>query len=306
MNRLEAIELFTKVVETGSFTKAAHALQIARASATTRVQSLENRLGVKLLQRTTRAVSLTNEGALYYEECTRVLNALNELESSLVESISQPKGRLRVDVSSSVGRCLLAPNLPKFLKRFPGLSVELGSTDRAVDLVAEGVDCVIRGGTVHDHSLASRKLADLPVMTFAAPSYLRKFGTPQSPAKLAHHQFVNFFSAKTGMTFEVDFEKGDETVSCVVDGRVSSNDTDTWLALAVAGLGLIQVPVSVEVRRLLREKKLQRVFKGYHSPTLPVFLLYPQNRRLPARVRVFIDWVVALYARENEAAKRFI
>jgi LysR family transcriptional regulator for bpeEF and oprC len=305
MNRLDAMELFTRVVETGSFTAAAASLRIPRASATTRLQALEARLGVKLLHRTTRRVSLTTEGALYFEECSRLLKELGELEAELSEASARPRGRLRVDVPAAAGRHVLAPGLPAFCARYPEIVVELGSTDRAVDLLAEGVDCVVRGGSVHDERLAARKLAALPVVTCAAPGYLARAGTPKHPRELEGHRFVNFFSPRTGRVFEVDFERGGEVHSFVPPHAVAANDADTWLALAAAGLGLVQAPLGPQLRQLLGEGRLRRVLADWTVPALPMHVLYPQSRRLPARVRVFIDWVVEVYAAEAAAAERF-
>lgn len=306
MNRLEAMEVFTRVAETGSFTAAAQSLRIPRASATTRVQALEARLGVKLLHRTTRRVSLTGDGAVYFEECRRLLKELAALEDSLGAAAARPRGRLRVDVPVSAARNLLAPALPTFLAQNPEVVVELGSTDRAVDLVAEGIDCVIRGGEAHDESLAARRLGALPVITCAAPVYLRRHGTPRSPHELAGHHFVNYFSSRSGRVFEVDFARGDEDLSFHAPHRVAANDAETWIALALAGLGLLQVPAGPHVRRLVREGKLKRVLKDWAAPPLPMAVLYPPTRSLPARVRAFIDWVVVLYAAEVKDAETFV
>lgn len=305
MNRLEAMELFTRVVETGSFTAAASSLRIPRASATTRVQALEARLGVKLLHRTTRRVSLTTEGALYFEECSRLLKELRELEAELGEANARPKGRLRVDVPAAGGRHVIAPALPSFCTRYPEIVLEVGSTDRAVDLLAEGVDCVVRGGSVHDERLSARKLGALPVVTCAAPRFLGRT-RPKSPKDLEKLRFVNFFSPRTGRVFEVDFERGDETVSFVPSHQVAANDADTWVALATAGLGLIQAPLGPNVRRLLTEGALVRVLPEWTAPSLPMHVLYPQSRRLPARVRVFIDWMVEVYGQEIRTAETFL
>jgi len=305
MNRLDAMQVFTKVVELGSFTAAATALRVPRASATTRLQALEERLNVKLLHRTTRTVSVTAEGALYYEECSRMLRDLDDLETELSSANAAPRGRLRIDVPAVSGRQVLAARLPEFFGRYPQISLSMGSTDRVVDLVAEGIDCVVRGGDVHDESLAARKLGEMPVVTLAAPSYLRKHGTPKTPADLAPHLFVNFFSQKTGKVFEVDFIRDGKTTHFLPRHLVATNDSSTWVALAVAGLGLVQTPVSAEVRQLVKDGRLKRVLSAWSSEALPVFALYPQSRRLPARVRVFIDWVAQVYADEARQAMAF-
>ena len=304
-NRFDEMELFARVVDAGSFTAAARSLRIPKASATTRLQALEARLGVKLLHRTTRRLSLTTEGAHYYEECTRLLREVHEREAAMSQATARPKGRLRIDVPAASGRNMLAPRMAEFLARYPELVVDVGSSDRAVDLVAEGVDCVIRGGNLHDESLSSRKLQDIPVVTVASPAYLAAHGTPKHPRDLDAHVFVNFFSARTGKTFEVDFERGDEKYSLHVPHRVAANDSDTWLALAAGGCGLLQAPLGAQVRALMKRRQLVPVLKGWSAPPLPVFVLWPQTRRPPARVRAFIDWATEVWAEEGRTAEQF-
>lgn len=306
MDRLRAMEVFTRVVETGSFAAAARALRLPRASATTLIQALEARLQVKLLNRTTRRVSVTADGALFYEEAARLLRELTELETRLTRATASPRGRIRVDVPAAAGRHVIAPAMPAFVARYPELVVEIGSTDRPVDVLGEGVDCVVRGGDLHDDTLIARKLADLPVQTFAAPSYLARHGAPRDPDDLAGHVFVNFFSAKTGRVFEVDFRRGDRAVSVHAPHAVAANDADTWLALAVAGLGLVQAPCAPQVRAHVERGELEVVLRGWHAEPLPLFVLYPRARHLPARVRAFVDWIVEVYREEARVAAAFV
>jgi len=306
MNRLEAMELFIRVAETGSFTVAARQLGIPKASATTRVQALEARLGVKLLHRTTRRVSLTPEGAHYFEECGRMLRELEELEGGLGRDTASAKGRLRIDVPTMMGRHVLAPRVGDFLARYPGITLELGCTDRVLDLAAEGIDCVIRGGDVHDPSLVARKLGELPVITCAAPEYLRRHGPVRSPEALDGHVFVNFLSMRTGKAFEVDFQRGEQALVLHPPHRVAANDVSIALALGVAGQGILQTPVSADVRQLLANGQLQRVLPDWSAPPLPLYVLYAPTRRLPTRVRVFVDWVVEVYREEIAQAHGFV
>jgi LysR family transcriptional regulator for bpeEF and oprC len=302
------MELFVRVVESGSFTAAASALRMSRTRATTEIQALEAHLGLRLLQRTTRHVSPTGDGALYYEEVRRLLRELRELEAGLGGAMASARGRLRVDVPAAAGRQVIAPALPRFLERHPEIVVELGSTDRPVDLVAEGVDCVVRGGDVHDASLVGRRLAELPVVTCAAPSYLARRGTPASPRELDGHLFVNFFSARTGRVFEVDWQPpdGGEPVVLHPPHVVATNDADTWIALAAAGLGIVQAPLSAGVRERIRRGELRVLMPGWRPEPLPTHVLYPAARVLPARVRAWVDWLVTLYSEEGEAAQRFL
>lgn len=306
MDRLKAMEVFVHVVEQGSFTAAARTLRLPKASATTHVQALEAHVGAKLLHRTTRRVSPTLEGSMFYEHASRMLRELDEIEGALGRASASPGGRLRVDVPAASGRHLIAPAIPAFLERYPGLVVELGSTDRPVDLLGEGVDCVVRGGDLHEETMISRKLGELPVLTCAAPSHLARHGTPRTPEELARHPFVNFFSAKTGRVFEVELQRGERQVSFLPAHRVAANDADTWIQLAVDGLGIVQAPCSSRVREHLSRGELRVVLPGWTAPALPMFVLYPPTPYVPARVRAFVDWVVELYREECDRAARFV
>jgi LysR family transcriptional regulator for bpeEF and oprC len=305
MDRLRAIEVFQRVAELGSFTAAARQLGLPRASATTHVQALESHVGATLLHRTTRRVALTPEGALFYEESARITRELDELEHGLRAASASPRGRLRVDAPAAAGRHVLAHALPGFLARYPGLVVELGASDRLVDLRAEGIDCVLRGGDVHDDTLVARKLGVLPVITCAAPRYLAERGRPVAPDRLEGHVFVNYFSSKTGRVFEVDWQRGADKVVAHPPHVAAANDAETWVALAVAGLGLLQVPCGPEVRRRVAAGELEVVLPEWESEPLPSTVLYPRTLHVPARVRVFIDWVVEVYAEETAAASAF-
>ncbi len=306
MDRLRTMEVFTRVVELGSFTRAAAALGLPRATVTAAVQALEARLELRLLHRTTRRLSLSADGALYYEEATRLLRELAELEGGLRQARAAPKGRVRVDAPASAGRHVIAPALPGFLARYPDIQVELGCTDRPVDLLAEGVDCALRGGEVHDESLVARPLGELPVITCAAPRYLEERGRPEHPDALSAHRFVNFFSPRSGRVFEVDFARDGDARSLLAAHRVATNDADTWMALAVAGLGLIQLPCSVQVRAHLARGELVRVLPDWDAGSLALYAVFPQGRHQPARVRVFLEWLSELYRTECQTAAAFL
>ncbi len=301
MDKLRAMQTFALVAQLGSFTKAAHALQLPNASVSTLVMQLETHLQTKLLARTTRRLSLTDDGRAYLERVQRLLGDVEELEANLRGAQTRPRGRLRIDVPAASGRHLIGPALGEFLKLYPDISVEIGSSDRPVDLVVEGVDCVIRGGAVHDELLVARKLGAFEVITVAAPSYLKVYGIPKSPEALAdpttEHRAVNFFSAKTGRVFPFDFvEKKGHSSSVTLPHQAAANDADTHVALVVAGIGLAQLPRTRLVNSLLQSGALVQVLKPWSAGQLPLFVMYPRNRHLSTRLRVFVDWVVALYA----------
>jgi LysR family transcriptional regulator, regulator for bpeEF and oprC len=297
MDKLRAMQTFALVAELGSFTKAANSLQVPNASVSTLVAQLEAHLQIKLLARTTRRLRLTDDGAAYLERVKRLLMEVSELESDLRGSHSSPRGRLRIDVPAASGRHVIAAALPQFFAKFPNITVDIGSSDRPVDLVMEGVDCVIRGGIVHDESLVARKLGAFEIITCAAPSYLKQRGTPRSVEELqSNHLGVNFFSAKTGRIFSFDFEDDQgNTTSLQLTHSVAANDADTHVALACAGLGLAQLPLSSYVKDLLEKGQLVRVLSQLDAGQLPLYVMYPRNRHLSARLRAFVDWVIPLY-----------
>jgi LysR family transcriptional regulator for bpeEF and oprC len=296
MDRFRMLEVFVRVAELRSFTRAADALDLPRASITQTVQALESRLECTLLHRTTRRVTLTPEGAAFYERASRILLDLDDAESDVGMARGTPRGRLRVDVAAAAGRHVIAPALPDFFARYPDIRLELGSTDRPVELLMEGVDCVIRGGLMHDDNLVARKLADLPVATCAAPAYLERHGMPASASALDGHRFVNFFSAKTGRTFENEFERDGEAVSLVGESSIACNDADTFVAATVAGLGLAQLPLTAYVRSLIDAGALCAVLEDWKVPPLPIYAMWPRRRDRSARLHAFVDWVAALYA----------
>jgi LysR family transcriptional regulator, regulator for bpeEF and oprC len=227
---------------------------------------------------------------------------VDELEAQVAGDVAAPKGRLRIDVPAAAGRHVLAPHLPDFFKRYPGITLDIGSSDRPVDLITEGVDCVIRGGAVHDEQLVARKLGAFDVITCAAPAYLKLHKRIKHPSDLegGEHHAVNFFSSKTGRTFSFDFEKEGEKLEVLCPHWVSANDADTQIALCLQGLGLMQYPRTRALQDQLDAGTLVQVLDDWHVGSMNLYVMYPRNRHLSARVRVFVDWVVALYAAKFE------
>ncbi len=307
VDRYRAMEVFNRVVELGSFTSAAAALHLPKGRVTIMVQELEAHLGVRLLMRTTRRLSLTDDGALYHQRAQTMLQDMNELEGSLRRAVATPAGRLRVDVPAAVGRHIISPALPGFFERYPDIVLELGSSDRPVDLVAEGVDCLIRGGLVHDETLVARPLGRFKVITCAAPAYLQKYGTPKTLEDLTEqnkgqgHRFMNFHSPKTGKVFAFDFKKGQDSRQIHRPHWVSCNDADTAMNAAAAGLGLAQGPLTKYICQMLATGQLVRVLPDWEAEDMPMMVLYPRNRHLTARVRAFSDWVAEVFEGEFAA-----
>lgn len=301
MDRFNAMLVFTRIVELGGFAKAADSLQMPRASVTVLIKQLEAHLGVQLLHRTTRQVSPTLDGVAYYQRCVLLLADLEEAEG-LFRS-SQPKGTLRVEMPAAVGRLVVLPALPEFTDRYPQIELEVGLNDRPVDLIREGVDCVIRGGLTMDDSLVARPLVQMDQVTCASPAYLLAHGVPQSLDDLSGHQVVEYFSSASGKRYGLEFQVGDQVRLPDLPKRLAVNSAEGYLAACVAGYGLVQTP-HYHVAQLLREGRLQEVLSECLPPRLALTALYPQHRQLSPRVRVFVDWLVELCARPASGFRR--
>jgi LysR family transcriptional regulator for bpeEF and oprC len=295
MNKLQAMEVFVQVVDAGSFTRAADALQLPKATVSTLVQGLETALSCKLLHRTTRSVTVTTDGAAYYERCVRILSDVRDAEESLSRTRLSPSGRLRVDAPTGLSSEILVPALPGFFERYPDIMLELGSTDRPVDLVEEGVDCAVRGGELWDTNLIARRVGVINFVTAASPAYLARHGTPAHPRDLEQHRCVNYFSAKTGKTYDWDFRRGSEKIVLPMRGVISLNDSNAYVQAGVAGLGVIQMSDYLLMKQVENGHMVQ-VLPDWTCEPVPVHIVYPQNRHLSAKVRVFVEWVSELFA----------
>ncbi|KFX68911.1 transcriptional regulator [Pseudomonas taeanensis MS-3] len=298
MDRLLAMQVFTRIVELGAFGKAADSLGLPRASVTLLIKQLERHLGVQLLHRTTRQVSPTLDGHAYYDRCLRLLSDLEETESFFSQTRNNPQGRLRVDLPTSLAARVVIPALPEFCARYPRIQLEVGASDRPVDLIREGVDCVLRAGEVHDTSLMARPLAQLPQITCASSAYLQRHGTPQSIAELQDHLAVNYLSALTGRCFPLDFINDGERIELQLPGSLSVNSAESYVAACEAGMGIIQAPY-YHLCEQLAAGTLCEILAQYRPAPMPLTALYPQQRQLSRRVRVFVDWLVELFARED-------
>jgi len=295
VNKLQAMEVFVNVVDSGGFTRAAEIMQLPKATVSTLIQSLEASLAVKLLHRTTRHVSVTADGAAYYERCLRILSDVRDAEESLSRTRLSPTGRLRIDVPTGLASSVLVPALPDFFARYPDIQMEMGCSDRAVDLVEEGVDCAVRAGQLVDSSLIARRVGILHFVTCATPSYLERYGRPAHPDELTRHLCVNYFSSKTGKIIDWDFSRGAERVQVALPGHIALNDTTAYTAAGLAGLGIVQMP-NFLLEPLLADGSFEQVLPDWSSDSIPVHVVYPQNRHLSAKVRVFVEWVAELFS----------
>ncbi|HET7301081.1 MAG TPA: LysR family transcriptional regulator [Oleiagrimonas sp.] len=294
MDHLNALHLFTRIVEARSFSRAADMLDIPRATATHAIKQLEARLSTRLLERTTRHVRPTPDGQAFYERCVHVLSELDDAEASLRHAAADPRGTLRVDMHGTHAIEIVLPRITEFRERYPHIDIVISSEDRLVDLVREGIDCAIRGGTPRDSSLIARRLAVIPEVTCASPAYLERFGTPRHPSELSSHQAVKFFNSSGGVDYPFEF---------LVDGKIREYDLAGWLTVnyaesyvvgALHGCGLIQLP-RFHIEDALHDGRLVEVLPDFAGPGVPVTALYPHRRQLSPRVRLFIDWVSQLY-----------
>ncbi|KQV80638.1 transcriptional regulator [Massilia sp. Root351] len=295
MNKLLAMEVFVQVVDAGGFTRAAENMQLPKATVSTLVQGLETVLAVKLLHRTTRQISVTADGAAYYERCLRILSDVREAEESLSRTKLSPSGRLRVDAPTGLASEVLVPALPDFFERYPDITLELGCSDRPVDLIEEGVDCAVRGGVLGDSALIARRIGVLSFVTCAAPSYLQRYGVPQHPRDLERHRCVNYFSAKTGKIYDWDFTLNGERIQTPLPGVIALNDSNAYVAAGLAGLGIVQM-TDFALEEYLRDGRLVQVLADWITDPIPIHVVYPQNRHLSAKVRVFVEWVAEHFA----------
>lgn len=287
-NMIEYLNIFIQVVEQGSFTKAADILQIHRPTVSKAIQQIEDDLGVKLIHRTTRKLSITAEGDEFYHHARHVLAEVNDMMASFSPTLP-PRGRLRLDVPLALAHAILIPNLKDFQAQHPGIEVVLVSSDKKTDLITEGVDCLVRLGALQNSSFISRRIGDIRMVTCAAPSYLQQHGRPETLADLKQHQAVNFFSDHSRDVMEWKFIEDGSVVSLRPTSSVLVDNSDILLSCGLAGLGIIQATCDALAPHIA-SGALEEVLTQYPSVSKPVSVMYPDRRYLSPKVRVFIDW----------------
>ena len=304
MDQIQAMRIFVRVVEAGTFARAADSLNLPKATVTKHVQALEERLRVKLLNRTTRRVTVTPDGAAYYDRTVRLLTDLDDIEASMTNARANPRGRLRIEVGTSVAQLLIIPQLAEFHARYPDIQVDLGVSDRTVDLIGDNVDCVIRGGELSDQSLVARRIGNLEFITAAAPAYLERKGTPTHPLEIEEkHASVIYFSPQSGRHYPLEFRRGDESIDVTGPYQLSVNESNAHVTSIVAGLGIGQI-TSWQAQRYLASGALVQLLPDWTQPLLPVYVVYPPNRHLSAKVRAFVDWAAELFQREDHLQRK--
>jgi LysR family transcriptional regulator for bpeEF and oprC len=296
MDRFEAMRTFVQVVDCRSFTKAALQLSLHKATVSQHVRQLEDKLGLRLLARTTRAVAPTEEGLVYYQHARSILQQVDEAHAQLCKGKAAPAGHLRVNVPVAMGRLVFAPEIRGFLEGYPKITLELGCTDQAVDLVQAGVDCALRGGELPDSGLAARRVGNLRFMLCAAPHYIDRHGLPDTPDQLARYHQVGYVLASTGKLRPLTLVRQGHTIEFNIPARLVTTDSAAALSAGLDGVGLIVLAEFV-ASHYLASGSLVRVLPGWQCPSLPLHLVTPTNRKRAARVQVFMDWAHALLLR---------
>lgn len=295
-NQMLAMRVFVRVVEAGTFTNAANSLRMPKPTVTKLVQGLENHLRIKLLNRTTRRVTVTPDGSAYYERVVRLLGDLEDIESSVTHAKERPRGRLRIDAGAAISNFILLPALPGFLSRYPEIQVELGVSDRPADLIGDNVDCVIRGGPMLEPSLVARHIGDLRWMTCATRAYFGRHAKPTHPTDLqSGHTLAAYFFPRSGRMRALTFERDGKRFEIQPNPRVAVNDSSAHFASLRAGVGLGQI-LSFIVSANGAKDEFVSVLGDWQPAALPVHVLYPANRHLSTKVRVFVDWAAELFA----------
>ncbi len=295
MDQLLAMRALARVIEAGSFTRAADSLSMPIATVSKLVRELEKHLGVRLLQRTTRRVTVTPEGEEYYAKSGRVLRDIEDIDGAFNMARGKPRGHLRVDVGGSTARDVLIPLLGDFMARYPDIRIDLSVSDRSVDMVGENVDCVIRGGAMESSSLVARRLGEAVLITCASPGYLKQFGTPAYPDELKNgHRLVSYVSSDTGRPIPFRFERNGEKTEIKVDYRIGINESNAHLAACVAGLGIVQT-FGYAAASALRDRTLVEILEAWRPARYPFQVVYPQARHMTHRLRVFMDWMLEVF-----------
>ena len=301
MDAIDCMRMFVRVVELGSFARASEEAGAARSTATHCVARLEERLGVRLLHRTTRRLSPTADGRAYYESCVRILADIDEAEEALSSGKLKPRGRLRVSIPPAFTHLAFFPELGRFLRRFPELELEVQVTDRAVNLVEEGIDCAVRAAHIADDAtLIARHVANVRWITCASPGYLKARGTPKAIEDLAGHDCIRFVSPSTGRAAEWRFETAGKPASFTPRGRLAVTSMESAATAAANGLGIAQVPEPL-IAAALRGGSARALLTRHIAPAPSLHVVYPSSRHLTAKVRAFAEFIAEIFPEQRFA-----
>lgn len=287
------LRVFARVVECQSFTKAASSLRVPRSSVSTAVKELEDRVGARLLRRTTRSVSLTDDGTAFYERCLRLIADFDEVEGLFRASSTRLRGHLRVNVPGRIGRLIIAPALPEFYAKYPDITLELGVTDRTVDLQVEGIDCVIRVGELVESNLIAKRVGEIIVVNCASPIYVDRYGFPRRPQDLKRHRTIAYVPPRSGKPEPWEYVSAGDVRSINVPAAIMVDNAEMLIACCLAGLGLIQVP-AYDVRDHIDRGEIVEVLPRHRPAPMPIHIVYPHRRHLSGRLQAFIEWASEL------------
>lgn len=307
MDRFNAMRIFVRIAELKSFSKAAESLNIPKPSASTSMQNLEALVGVKLLNRTTRTVQLTPDGITFLERCNDLLNDLHETEGMFKSDSAHVKGKIRVDMVASLARDFFIPRLSKFIEKYPDIEIELSATDRRVDMIREGIDCVIRGGNNDEPGLVEKEIGKMPVLNFASPNYIKKYGMPKTIEDLKNHKLIYYTQVLGSKSAGFTYLDADKYRKLKMASVITVNNVDSYKAACLAGLGISQNPV-VGLKNELKTGTLVEVLPKFRAEPMPLKLVYLQRRQVSKRVIIFMDWLelhLKDYIAVNEGAQRY-
>lgn len=299
MDKLTAMTTFVKVVEAGSFTRAADALGLPKARVSQRISDLETHLGVRLLNRTTRALSLTDDGTAYFDKCQVLLQQIDEVEATLKGRTAAPSGRLRVDSLITVARWVVAPRLHDFQARYPKIQLRLSSSDRISNLLEDGIDCAIRGGALKDSSMIARHLCNVEMGLYASPGYLASIGRVDTPEDLTRLKRISWFSGRERHPFTWELESGQNRFVVQSGDGLQFDEPDVAISACLAGSGICP-GAPFAVAGFVRSGKLVPVLPGWHFSPAPVHIVYPSSRHLSVRVRCFVNWIHEIFSEQVE------
>ncbi|NGX87437.1 LysR family transcriptional regulator [Rahnella sp. Lac-M11] len=298
MDQIQAMKIFIRIAELESFSRAAEDLDLPRATVSTTLKRLEQRLGVRLFLRTTRQVKITDEGKIYYQRCLQLLSALEEADTLFAHHRNQPAGTVRIDMPHSLARVMVIPALQAFYEHYPHITLSVSANDNSVNLLDQGVDCVIRAWPSEDENLQSRHLANLEQITCASPAYFAKFGTPQTRADLATHQAIGYFFAHQQPESHLEFVTDGTVEKIQLRRTLTVSGADAYVAAAKAGFGLVQVS-RLAIAQELERGELVEVLSALTPPPMPLYIMYPPGRFLAPRIRVFLDWLITLFSQPD-------
>lgn len=286
---------FVRVVDSGSFVSAAGRLNIPKSTITRHIQALEHELGVKLLNRTSRTLNLTEQGRIYYQGTLRLLESLDILDSNVQMSAMQPRGKIRVEIPNALAYCLVIPALPDFLARYPDIQIEVSVGNRTVNLIEQNIDCVIRIGELYNDSLIARSLGELPQVTCASRQYIERTGLPVHPADLAlGHTLVQIVSPRTGQMVVNELYRDGQTERVSAQWQFAVNDSMGARTAALNGLGVVTT-YRFLVEEYLSNGQMVELFPDWHNTPIPIHIAWPENRQLPSKVRIFIEWARSVF-----------